>query len=195
MFNRKFTMPIVAIVIIIIIGFTQINIINTKALSPIGNTEDNYELVSAEFGEDFTAFIKDNAEVKIYTADGERDGSIRVKDNEFRLKKDNQFINLVSTTGTKIKEAFLSVKGKVDNKIEDINKSNLEKENKNDELDSTVNDFIKNREKSGNSEIENDGSIKENNNTNEENNNSVEENESSIEKPKSEETTWEDNLE
>ena len=195
MFNRKFTMPIVAIVIIIIIGFTQINIINTKALSPIGNTEDNYELVSAEFGEDFTAFIKDNAEVKIYTADGERDGSIRIKDNEFRLKKDNQFINLVSTTGTKIKEAFLSVKGKVDNKIEDINKSNLEKENKNDELDSTVNDFIKNREKSGNSEIENGGSIKENKNTNEENNNSVEENESSIEKPKSEETTWEDNLE
>ena len=195
MFNRKFTMPIVAIVIIIIIGFTQINIINTKALSPIGNTEDNYELVSAEFGEDFTEFIKDNAEVKIYTADGERDASIRIKDNEFRLKKDNQFINLVSTTGTKIKEAFLSVKGKVDNKIEDINKSNLEKENKNDELDSTVNDFIKNREKSGKSKIKNNGSIKENKNTIEENNNSVEENESSIEKPKSEETNWEDNLE
>lgn len=188
MFNKKFTMPIVIIVIVIIIGFTRINIINTRALSPIGNTDDNYELVSSEFGEDFTEFIKDNAEVKIYTSDGDRDATIRIKEKEIRLKKDNPFIKVATNSGEKIKETFLGVKGKINSKIQDINKSNLEKENKNDELDSIVDDFIKNRENSGNIENENEDNIKENSN-------SVEENENSIEEPEIEETSLEENLE
>lgn len=40
--------------------------INTKALSPLGNTNENYKLVSNEFGEDFSNFIKDNSFLKIY---------------------------------------------------------------------------------------------------------------------------------
>lgn len=165
MFNKKFTIPMVIIVLIVIIGFVRINIINTKALSPIGNTEDNYALVSEEFGEDFTEFIKDGAEVKIYTGDGEDDGSIKIKEKEIRLKKENPFIKGFVIVGTKIKDSFLSVKSKVDNKIKDINKKNEEKENVNTELDSTVDDFIKSRE----------------------------ENKNSIEKPSNEETTKENN--
>ena len=167
MFNKKITIPTVVIVLIVVIGFIQINIINTKALSPIGNTEDNYELVSEEFGEDFTEFIKDNADVKIYTGDAEDDASIKFKGKEIRLKKENPFIRGVATTGTKIKGAFLSIKGTVDNKIKDINKNNEEKENTNDELDSTVDEFIQGRE----------------------------ENKNSIEEQENEETSWEDNLE
>ena len=145
MFNKKFAISMFIIILLGIVGFIRINIINTKALSPIGNTEDNYALVSEEFGEDFTEFIKDNADVKIYTGEGEEDASIRIKDKELRLKKENPFIKVVITAGTKIENAFLSGKGKIDNKIKDINKNNTEKENTNKELDSKVDDFIKSR--------------------------------------------------
>ncbi|QSW21532.1 hypothetical protein J1C67_00630 [Clostridium gasigenes] len=151
MFNKKFAISMFIIILLGIVGFIRINIINTKALSPIGNTEDNYALVSEEFGEDFTEFIKDNAEVKIYTGEGEEDASIRIKEKELRLKKENPFIKVVITAGTKIESAFLSGKAKIDNKIKDINKNNTEKENTNKELDSKVDDFIKSRGKNKNS--------------------------------------------
>lgn len=166
MFNRRFIIPMVVIILIVIVGLGKVNIINTKALSPIGNTEDNYARVSAEFGEDFTEFIKDDAEVKIYTGEGEEDASIRINEKEFQLQKDNPFIKVFVNTGEKIKNSFLSVKGKIDNKVKDINKNNEERENKNEELDSTVDDFIKSRE----------------------------ENKDSIETPANEETNWEENL-
>lgn len=166
MFNKKFIIPILAIVIVVLIGFIQINIINTKALSPIGNSEDNYKLVSTEFGEDFTEFIKDNAEVKIYTEEEEEGASVKVAGKEIRLKKENPFIKVFVVAGSKVKDGFVSVKDKVDNKIKDINKNNAEKENKNSKLDSTVDDFIEGRG----------------------------ENKNSIEEPKSEETNWEDNF-
>ena len=167
MFNKKITIPTLIIILIVVIGFIQINIINTKALSPIGNTEDNYELVSEEFGEDFTEFIKDNADVKIYTGDADDDASIKFKGKEIRLKKENPFIRGVATVGIKIKDTFFGIKAAVDNKIKAINKNNEEKENTNDELDSTVDDFIQGRE----------------------------ENKNSIEEQRNEETNWEDNLE
>ncbi|MBB6714672.1 hypothetical protein [Clostridium gasigenes] len=150
MFNKKFAISMFIIILLGIVGFIRINIINTKALSPIGNTEDNYALVSEEFGEDFTEFIKDNADVKIYTGEGEEDASIRIKEKELRLKKENPFIKVVITAGTKIENAFLSGKAKIDNKIKDINKNNTEKENTNKELDSKVDDFIKSRGKNKN---------------------------------------------
>lgn len=166
MFKKKFIIPTIVMVLIVTIGFIQINIINTKALSPIGNTADNYALVSEEFGEDFTEFIKDNAEIKIYPGEGEEDASIKVKEKEIRFKKENPFIKVFITTGTKIKEVFLGVKDKIDNKVNNINKKNEQKENTNEKLDGTVDDFIKNRE----------------------------ENKSSIEGPQNEKTNWEDNL-
>lgn len=166
MVNKKFIIPLIVIVLIVTIGLVQVNIINTKALSPVGNTEDNYALVSEEFGEDFTEFIKDDAEVKIYTGEGEDDACIRIKEKEIRLKKENPFIKVFITGGIKIKETFSGLKGKVDNKVKDINKNN-EEEKINRELDKTVDDFIKDRE----------------------------ENKNGIEEQESEETNWEDNLE
>ena len=71
LFNKKVLIGILVFFIILIVGFIQINVINTKALSPIGNGEDNYELVKEEFGEDFEEFIKDNSEIKIYTPNDE----------------------------------------------------------------------------------------------------------------------------
>ena len=51
------------------IGLIKINMVNTNALSPLGNADNNYELVSKEFGEDFSSFLKDNSKIKIYSKD------------------------------------------------------------------------------------------------------------------------------
>lgn len=64
------------------IGLIKINMINTKALSPLGNTKSNYKLVNEEFGDDFSQFIQDNAEIKIYTQNGI---VIRVGKTDFKL--------------------------------------------------------------------------------------------------------------
>ena len=53
MFNKKVLIGTLIFSLLILIGFVQINIVNTRALSPIGNGEDNYQLVKEEFGEDF----------------------------------------------------------------------------------------------------------------------------------------------
>ena len=54
---KNFFIPIFA-VILLIIGFVKINIINTESLSPLGNTDDNFKVVSEEFGEDFQNLLK-----------------------------------------------------------------------------------------------------------------------------------------
>lgn len=80
--------------IMTILGLTKINMINTKALSPIGNADDNYEKITSEFGEDFDEFIQDKAIIKIYNA--ESDG-ILVKVNELsiKIKEESPLINKV----------------------------------------------------------------------------------------------------
>ncbi|WP_238480401.1 hypothetical protein [Clostridium chrysemydis] len=79
--------------IISIIGIIQINIINTKALSPIGNTKDNYEMITLEFGEDFDKFIQDNASLKIYEGD---DGVlVNLDDLSFKIKEESPIVNRV----------------------------------------------------------------------------------------------------
>lgn len=50
----------------VIVGCIIVNIKNTEALSPFGNTLNNYQIITEEFGEDFSEFIKDNANIKIY---------------------------------------------------------------------------------------------------------------------------------
>ena len=55
-----------SVVTLTLMGIITINIINTKALSPLGNTNENYKMVSKQFGEDFSKFIKDNSILKIY---------------------------------------------------------------------------------------------------------------------------------
>lgn len=137
MINKKVIIGVVIFFIITVIGFIQINIINTKALSSVGNGEDNYELVKEEFGEDFEEFIKDNAEVKIYTANENSDNTtIRIKNKEYILKMNN-----------KITESFYNMGGFLYNGLEGIiNKFNGEiKSNKDDstqEVDKIIDDFL-----------------------------------------------------
>lgn len=73
-------------------GLIKINIINTRALSPFGNGKENYEIVSEEFGEDFSKFIKDNSLLKIYCNKGE-DILVRIKENDFKIKSKLSFID------------------------------------------------------------------------------------------------------
>ena len=64
MSNKKILLGLIMLSIIVIGGFVKINIINTNALSPIGNSESNYEKITNEFGEEFEEFIKDNSYIK-----------------------------------------------------------------------------------------------------------------------------------
>ena len=47
---KRLFIPIFAL-LVLIIGFVKINIINTESLAPLGHTDDNFKVVSVEFGE------------------------------------------------------------------------------------------------------------------------------------------------
>lgn len=68
----------------------KINIINTAALSPLGTSKQNYEMVNEEFGEDFSKFIMDDAYIKIYKED--KLFLFRVGDREFKIKNKDEVI-------------------------------------------------------------------------------------------------------
>eukprot|EP00828_Plagiopyla_frontata_P009915 TRINITY_DN15147_c0_g1_i1.p4 TRINITY_DN15147_c0_g1~~TRINITY_DN15147_c0_g1_i1.p4 ORF type:complete len:143 (-),score=11.69 TRINITY_DN15147_c0_g1_i1:2-430(-) len=94
MIHKYIYKKIVAIIISLLIGLTGvicINITNTKALSPLGNTNENYKLVNEEFGEDFSNFIKDNSILKIYKEDS--DILVRIGENNFRITNKSSFFN------------------------------------------------------------------------------------------------------
>ena len=75
--------------------------INTKALSPLGNTTENYKLVSEKFGEDFSNFIKDNSFLKIYK-ESEKEILVRLGDNNFEIKNQSDFIKKMQEFFNKI---------------------------------------------------------------------------------------------
>lgn len=85
-----------------LVGIVKVDVINTKALSPLGNTTENYNLVSEKFGEDFSNFIKDNSFLKIYK-ESEEDILVRLGDSNFKIKNQSVFIN-------KIEEMFKNIK-------------------------------------------------------------------------------------
>ena len=105
---KKILIPIFA-VILLIVGFVKINIINTESLSPLGNTDDNFKVVSEEFGEDFQEFIKDNSTVKIYVGE-KKDGlaTVKIYNKEIKLTSDNLFMNTIKTAGEYINNAFIN---------------------------------------------------------------------------------------
>ena len=171
MFNKKVLIGTLIFSLLILIGFVQINIVNTRALSPIGNGEDNYQLVKEEFGEDFEEFIRDNAEIKIYTTDENNENTtIKVSDKEFMINANNPVTEKIYMLGSSIYNGFNSIKNKINDKIktddkdeetnsinensqEDINESNqydennIEPKDKNtntnsDKLDKIVDDFL-----------------------------------------------------
>ena len=86
----KKVLPAVLILFLFLAGIIKVDIINTKALSPLGNTNKNYKLVSEKFGEDFSKFIKDNSFLKIYK-ETEKDILVRVGNNDFKIRNESAF--------------------------------------------------------------------------------------------------------
>lgn len=84
----KNILPIFLVIVVILIGIIKVNIINTKALSPLGNTNENYKLVSKEFGEDFSDFIKDSSFLKIYK-ESNNDLLVRVGNTDFKIRNES----------------------------------------------------------------------------------------------------------
>ena len=145
---KKILIPIFA-VILLIVGFVKINIINTESLSPLGNTDDNFKVVSEEFGEDFQEFIKDNSTVKIYVGE-KKDGlaTVKIYNKEIKLTSDNLFMNTIKTVGEYVNNAFINIKDKI-NKSKKTNSEynedsvKTDQDDKND-FDKSVDDFIEN---------------------------------------------------
>lgn len=74
---------------IVLAGLIKINIINTKALSPLGNSKENYEKIKEAFGEEFADFINDHSQVKIYKDYESGNILIRIGDNDYIVKKES----------------------------------------------------------------------------------------------------------
>ena len=145
---KNFFIPIFA-VILLIIGFVKINIINTESLSPLGNTDDNFKVVSEEFGEDFQEFIKDNSAVKIYVGE-KNDGlsTVKIYNKEIKLISDNLFMNSIKKALEYVDKAFVNIKDKINkstktNSEYNENGTKIDEDNKSD-LDKSIDDFIKN---------------------------------------------------
>ena len=138
MINKKILIGTVIFLVIVILGFVQINVINTKALSPIGNGEDNYELVKEEFGKDFEEFIKDNAEVKIYTPNDQIENTtIKINNKEFIINMNNKITEKFYNLGGFLYNGFSSIIEKITGKVE-----NNEGSNKSEDLDKIIDDFL-----------------------------------------------------
>ena len=109
--------------IMVMIGCIIVNIKNTEALSPFGNTIDNYQIVTKEFGEDFSEFIKDKANIKIYLNKEEDTAQVQIGKNEIKFTKNNIFITKIKSIGN----FFIKQISKIENTLEKIteNKTKL----------------------------------------------------------------------
>ena len=125
--NTIFT---ISILTFICIGLIKINIINTRALSPLGRTNDNYELVSEEFGEEFSKFIKDNVAVKIYTGDSQ-ETLVKIGDSDFIIKDESELVSGTKYLFNKVGEFFWNIKNKIDTVSTEINSEEIIDENTN----------------------------------------------------------------
>lgn len=112
-FVRK-VIPSLLILFFVMVGIIKVDIINTKCLSPLGNTNENYELISKEFGDDFSNFIKDNSFLKIYK---EEDSNIliRLGNEDFKINDESAFLN-------KIQEVFENIENKIEGAKNTIDK-------------------------------------------------------------------------
>ena len=129
---KIYFIPLISI-ILLIIGFVEVNIINTESLSPLGTTEDNFKVVSDEFGEDFQEFIMDKSPIKIYVGE-KNDGMATVK----------FYMNFIKNLATYTNKAYINIR----DKISGITKNNKENSNyKESDFDKNINEFIKNNSK------------------------------------------------
>ena len=138
---KIYFIPLISI-ILLIIGFVEVNIINTESLSPLGTTEDNFKVVSDEFGEDFQEFIMDKSPIKIYVGE-KNDGMATVKfyNKYINLTNNNFIMNFIKDLATYTNKAYINIR----DKISGITKNNKENSNyKESDFDKNINEFIKN---------------------------------------------------
>ena len=141
---KIYFIPLISI-ILLIIGFVEVNIINTESLSPLGTTEDNFKVVSDEFGEDFQEFIMDKSPIKIYVGE-KNDGLATVKfyNKYINLTNNNFIMNFIKNLATYTNKAYINIR----DKISGITKNNKENSNyKESDFDKNINEFIKNNSK------------------------------------------------
>ena len=141
---KIYFIPLISI-ILLIIGFVEVNIINTESLSPLGTTEDNFKVVSDEFGEDFQEFIMDKSPIKIYVGE-KNDGMATVKfyNKYINLSNNNFIMNFIKDLATYTNKAYINIR----DKISGITKNNKENSNyKESDFDKNINEFIKNNSK------------------------------------------------
>ena len=141
---KIYFIPLISI-ILLIIGFVEVNIINTESLSPLGTTEDNFKVVSDEFGEDFQEFIMDKSPIKIYVGE-KNDGMATVKfyNKYINLTNNNFIMNFIKDLATSTNKAYINIR----DKISGITKNNKENSNyKESDFDKNINEFIKNNSK------------------------------------------------
>ncbi len=112
--KNKYLLGICSVFVLVfaIFNLVKINIINTKALSPVGNTDDNKKIVNSEFGDEFKSFIQDNSNIKIYE---ETNGEylVTINDNKIRIKEESSLLK-----GTK--KILLKIKSITNNLISNI---------------------------------------------------------------------------
>ncbi len=154
---KKSLIPIVCF-IIAVVGCIKINIINTSDLSPLGNKENDFLGLQEDFGEEYSKFMEDKANVKIYIDEDKDSAKVSLGSSDLRLTKDNPFINIVKpvfsyidTTIENIKDKFdENTENKSDENINAKDTDNIEKDNESYEdkenIDIIVDDFIKNLE-------------------------------------------------
>lgn len=141
---KIYFIPLISI-ILLIIGFVEVNIINTESLSPLGTTEDNFRVVNDEFGEDFQEFIMDKSPIKIYVGE-KNDGMATVKfyNKYINLTNNNFIMNFIKDLATYTNKAYINIR----DKISGITKNNKENSNyKESDFDKNINEFIKNNSK------------------------------------------------
>ena len=141
---KIYFIPLIS-VILLIIGFVEVNIINTESLSPLGTTEDNFKVVRDEFGEDFQEFIMDKSPIKIYVGE-KNDGMATVKfyNKYINLTNNNFIMNFIKDLATYTNKAYINIR----DKISGITKNNKENSNyKENDFDKNINEFIKNNSK------------------------------------------------
>lgn len=111
--TKVYLIPLISI-ILLTIGFIKINIINTESLSPLGTTEDNFKVVSNEFGEDFQEFIMDKSPIKIYIGE-KNDGMVKVKicNKYINLTNNNFILNFIKNLENYTKKYYINIRNKI----------------------------------------------------------------------------------
>lgn len=78
---------ILFILAFIIIGLIKVNIINSKALSPLVKDSEVYDLAEREIYDTYSSFINDDALIKIYNQDS-NDILIKIGDKDYKINKE-----------------------------------------------------------------------------------------------------------